>query len=951
MSSRRDLIIKSFQDWYAMCQSALAAEYSLISATSLENQRYHFGCQSVSLKITEDRSVIKVKYSGGCQFVQPWQMASRGSSFLDGHWMFSMNKFFNLHEISDKLFLESDRVEGSNIVIPTELLEVLTKQGYTLRWHVKWDGTNMQVYSDGEKLHAYTLGSVSIDIKMQGVLPDSPTFNQLCLSLLTSDQVKILHANPFHSAVFEMTSWYNRIVTDYGHDKKSATLYFLCDIAPDGLPRDSLFKSDSTVWPCDSKSSEGFIASLEAVFSDLVAGEGVYGKVPEGACMYAYKGDLRFPVAKAKRPAYLAQHRGITLNVGGDTDLCNVQVSFCKGEGDDLSEEVHVEHIHLFEAYLQRLATVIREYLPELTKCTGSGKEFAMHITSSTIPKWFHAVLFQARSKDQLPEVADVYDFIVSSLLTPDRNDNTRLGGLQKQGSAFWFQPSVPTPLPIPEEILPIPNGDETVKEDAPTMIVLLDFDDSIAKCKGCPEGAGIDDWYDGNDSFKDVAIHAKIEDVVAGYQNGGAKVFMLTGRPVALESDLRKCIEDNTTIRLDRFYGNPGGVPTVVYKSKVVAAVAAEFPDVRLMIHLDSHVEVLTVGAIASGSVRYMPLQCVDGEVSIAASTPKPVIVALVQPRGGGKSSVYGILAGRANEVGVPVSILSFDAIKLAMPDISGEAAHNLFMRKILQAQAAGHLVFLDLCHDKADFLKYMIIQEKTNAAEVYACSFLPWMPNPKKKHIKVPCSKYVDFCIDNCDKRIASGVNPSTLTDSKAVKEVCTRKAIGCLHQSLNKDRNVERFEMKEGWHSIEEMADLVWDRIQPLLGKDLLGKDANFFMGIPLDPGSLSAPPFDMVPVSLPHIAVFPPGGVTPANFTALGSKYVVMVGEQCNNGKVVACPTILFSTGPQPEHPHITLAMTRGTASVAGLHAMASLGHRHNDPLESRYTKMRGVLLPL
>jgi len=86
-----------------------------------------------------------MKYSDECNFEHRWQLACRGTVITPSQIVYCLDKFFNEHEIPQKLNISFE-----------ELLLSLVKQGSMFFFMPKWDGTCMQVFSDGENIYRYT---------------------------------------------------------------------------------------------------------------------------------------------------------------------------------------------------------------------------------------------------------------------------------------------------------------------------------------------------------------------------------------------------------------------------------------------------------------------------------------------------------------------------------------------------------------------------------------------------------------------------------------------------------------------------------------------------------------------------------------------------------------------------------------------------------------------------
>ena len=134
----------SYIKWYISCQDSFR---TFIKENPKNTLSIVFEQNSIKYKSTILHD--KVKYSDDCTFEHPWQLACRGTVITPSQIIFCLNKFFNEHEIKQRLGVSFQ-----------DLLTSLSTTDHEFFFMPKWDGTCMQVFSDGERIYAYTLGSL-----------------------------------------------------------------------------------------------------------------------------------------------------------------------------------------------------------------------------------------------------------------------------------------------------------------------------------------------------------------------------------------------------------------------------------------------------------------------------------------------------------------------------------------------------------------------------------------------------------------------------------------------------------------------------------------------------------------------------------------------------------------------------------------------------------------------
>jgi hypothetical protein len=273
------------------------------------------------------------------------------------------NKFWNSHE-------------GHSGVHTEEAFKARLDAG-DLRFVQKADGTCIQVWHDGEKWHASTLGMINT-----GMVQDyDKSFSDLFWSIFQGNADEIL-GDITNTYLFELCTPYNRIVTKYekntifllgarsnvdGRYAQLDVLKRVADACGASLPKvhrladigvDSLVKAQEWV---------------EAQASDRQ-----YGEFSEGFVMY----DGGTPIAKFKNSNYLALHHV----GGGDTKHSkNVLIeAFFAGSVDDI-EKVLNDHLTGFLAnlrawYADKRSALINEVADIAKGSYETQKDYAMRV-------------------------------------------------------------------------------------------------------------------------------------------------------------------------------------------------------------------------------------------------------------------------------------------------------------------------------------------------------------------------------------------------------------------------------------------------------------------------------------------------------------------------------------------------------------------------------------------
>lgn len=403
--------------------------------------------QQINLKV--NGLARKVKYSGACRFNQLFQIASRGTTwFVDSNrWYFTMPKFPNLSQ-SKNFFGVSEM----------QVLENLQSQGYTLAVMPKWDGSAIHIFRHEGQTHAYTLGSLNTNLKMQGSIEKSPTFGELAIQLLREqypDAEAWLDSRPGTGLMFELCSRWNRIVTRYDH-LGLGRLHPLVIVRADGSlswdwPSD--MKRDHIAWSLADYSRE----ALNEHLAKLLTNTSIYGINPEGLVIYAVSApgerdsganecDVT-PLFKVKRPEYLAVHQTVCLEFGTVADFNKVGEAYLQEIYDDWnhpSEEaklVRDGYRDELESCLIDVSGRLESQLVELANLDNK-KEFAQALQRLRLPAWLTSAFYDIHKQKELAKLVEnpALELIKNILLEVlKEGGTTRLAGLQKK-SCYWFK-------------------------------------------------------------------------------------------------------------------------------------------------------------------------------------------------------------------------------------------------------------------------------------------------------------------------------------------------------------------------------------------------------------------------------------------------------------------------------------------------------------------------------
>jgi len=216
---------QDFLAWYQACQQELIKS---VPSGRLKNIN--------SITSSKKPYLTKFKYDDYCDFSQPYQLASRGSTRFAvtsattatdcgdnstcDHWSWCFNKFFNRHELPKQLGVDY-----------SEFLSMLRDQGFDFFLTPKWDGSCIQLVADTAGiLHIHTLGSLSDDLIMEAEY----SFRDTVLKLLPVAVIDYLKAHPYLTLLAEVCSPHNKIITNYSG---VSSLYYLSLVdSVSGLP-------------------------------------------------------------------------------------------------------------------------------------------------------------------------------------------------------------------------------------------------------------------------------------------------------------------------------------------------------------------------------------------------------------------------------------------------------------------------------------------------------------------------------------------------------------------------------------------------------------------------------------------------------------------------------------------------------------------------------------------
>lgn len=422
--------MSTYLEKYLNCRNDLINKYDLHGTHFMS--KYSVSTKSI---FKNNKEILKFKYDDNCKFTYPWQFSCRGTTFIINndiitHTYFSLNKFFNAHEIVKYYGLEFN-----------QFLENLKNEGYSFTYVPKYDGSCMHCFTDKNKIrHRYTLGSLEKNKIGKSEL-DYYTTTELLLKNSYPEIYNFLDENNEWSLICELITPDNRVKTIYNFDESElGFLKPLVFINSEGLP--TFFGSSNISTNnvnIEIKHKWGFNETnfdivKNTAFNEMISNATDFGINPEGLVAYAMKDNVCFPIAKLKRPEYFQ-----FVSVNEDELYCNSQIAKINNQIDDIQlTDKQQKHIDEFEKYLIRIGTQIKE--SELFKEFLTQRQFASKIESlSDNLKIYKNAFFQIR-KDGF-EFESEYDTMIKLLKTTNKSNNkTTLEIFQENDGYNWFK-------------------------------------------------------------------------------------------------------------------------------------------------------------------------------------------------------------------------------------------------------------------------------------------------------------------------------------------------------------------------------------------------------------------------------------------------------------------------------------------------------------------------------
>ena len=798
-NSLATLYVQSKSDLY----EHFMEEWSLKSSNNL---RLHFKRFNIRCTVTSNKklapdvnaTLFNLKYDSLCNFAIPFTYACRGTTFtiINGEcvdYKVGLPKFFNDLEIPK---YRPDQTIDS-------IMTSLESDGYNLILVNKEDGSNIRFWYDSfGYLHAYTLGTTT-EKEMQSNIRDSPTFSALAIRFLKHFYPKLddyLKANPGILCVAEIKSKWNKIVTGYDtmydpefngsltpllliHSDYRMSWKEICDIYPelytvDGLPNHSKLTTCST-----------YHQDKVDYFKYQSSHPELFGTIPEGFVLYAYKenGMNCLPVAKGKSPEYIHAHHSVVLNVGSDVDLKQSQIYKLQEKYDDLDGQIggaiRDEHIRIMENALREIVACLDSIQPSLIENRLNSKEYAEIVKSLSVYNgvwvgWMQPYLFNLR-----PTISefDSLDFIAQSLLTR-KGEIYDIELFHAKYGLCWWNKELHIKKVIPE--IRVTEIDEPITEKLPAIAV-FDFDKTL---------------------FEEVPILTTSQ-MLQLYAKMNIPILILTGRHILEEDVIHEVLQPlGVTYTLKC---RPSSFTVNMHKCTFMKKLATQY---HTIYHFEDNSNTISQCAqiVNSNNGKYAGHLIEYGKVSQIITRNESVFVALVNPPGSGKTSVFNLLASRFSQI----SWISPDQIATKYREEQGEKIppeqmHLEMVKAFKHASESGGIIFVDMCHNKPDALKDIV-------ASGHPCvlgSFMTLAEIKKKgKTIQIMSNEYRDFISANVTHRIQSKeMNGSTLNCSNAI-EITLKKAEGCIHQIIQ--RNIPL--LSDEIISVEQMAEIVYGKI---------------------------------------------------------------------------------------------------------------------------------------
>jgi hypothetical protein len=425
----------SYRDDYLECQKDLLKKMSDLTKYG----KQYFEKNNIKYKSvnTHGIKIIKLKYEDECKFTQKWQWACRGSTIMieetgDIMPFFNVNKFFNSHEIEKHYGYDFKK-----------MAEIMETQGYKFLFMPKYDGTNVQCFTDKfNSKHRLTLGSLD----KNPIGKTTITYDELTETIFKKSYPKLyayLDKNPNVSVVCELLSPHNVIKTKYSFTE-SGIIRPLLLIGADGIPtwnQLELLCDDFYIEKCGDNNStipvnswkftsNNYNEVKDYAFNAMVNDVEQYGENPEGVVAYAYNNSECFPIAKFKRSEYF-EYISPSERFG---EYQNLKI---KGQLDDhVMDKIYIEHIDKFDKYLEMIGDKFEKL--DFLKSFLSQKDFAKNV--SQLEKElsiYSSSLFAIRKRG--------FEFknglsLVIELLSLENKGKTLLQTFQEEKGNNWFE-------------------------------------------------------------------------------------------------------------------------------------------------------------------------------------------------------------------------------------------------------------------------------------------------------------------------------------------------------------------------------------------------------------------------------------------------------------------------------------------------------------------------------
>jgi hypothetical protein len=305
---------------------------------------------------------------------------------------------------------------------------------------------------------------------------------------------------------------------------------------------------------------------------------------------------------------------------------------------------------------------------------------------------------------------------------------------------------------------------------------------------------------------FDEVPLENMIQ-ILQLYAKLHIPVLILTGRHI-LEEDIVHDVLQPLAIPYT-LKCRPSHLSVTIHKCTAMKKLALQY---HTIYHFEDNMQTISQCAqiVNSNHGKYAGHLIECGIISQIITRNECLFVALVNPPGSGKTSVFNLLAQRFPQVGW----ISPDKIATTYREIYGEKItpeqmHVEMVKAFKHASESGGIIFVDMCHNKPDILK-----------DIMACghpylvgSFMVLNEIKKKgKTVQVMSKEYREFISANVTHRIQSkDMNGSTLDCANAV-EIALKKAEGCVHQIIQ--RNIPLFAQEI--LPVEQLANIVYSQI---------------------------------------------------------------------------------------------------------------------------------------